>query len=115
MRKPTYSIKPAHIRIALAAMLLAILLLTNAIAADDSYEDLAKLITSNEDDRMDAQDLAFLLVTHNFDATPKGDHVEVKIGNSVYSLMPNASKPGLAEIKAPATLAERTTSTAEMT
>ena len=115
MRKSTYSIKPAHIRIALAAILLAIFLLTNSLAEDDSYEDLAKLITSNEDNRMDAQDLAFLLVTHNFDATPKGDHVEVKIGNSVYSLMPNAKKPGLAEIKAPATLAEKTISSAEIT
>lgn len=115
MKKPTYSIKPAHIRIALAATLLAILPLTNALAADDSYEDLAMLITSNEDDRMDAQDLAFLLVTHNFDATPKGDHVEVKIGNSVYSLTPNASKPGLAEIKASATAEEITTSPAEIT
>ena len=115
MRKSTYSIKPTRIRIALAAMLLAIFLLTNSLAADDSYEDLARLITSNEDNRMDAQDLAFLLVTHNFDATPKGDHVEVKIGNSVYSLMPNANKPGLADIKAPATVAEKTTSSAEIT
>jgi len=115
MRKLTYDIKPDHIRIALAAMLLAIFLLTNSLAADDSYGDLAKLITSNEDSRMDAQDLAFLLVTHNFDATPKGDHVEVKIGNSVYSLTPNANKPGLAEIKASATLAEKTTSPAEIT
>ncbi len=115
MRKSTYSIKPAHIRIAMAAILLAIFLLTNSLAEDDSYEDLAKLITSNEDNRMDAQDLAFLLVTHNFDATPKGDHVEVKIGNSVYSLTPNANKPGLAEIKASATGEERTTSPAEIT
>lgn len=115
MRKLTYGIKQAHIRIALAAMLLGILLLTNSLAADDSYEDLARLITSNEDSRMDALDLAFLLVTHNFDATPKGDHVEVKIGNSVYSLMPNANKPGLADIKAPATVAEKTTSSAEIT
>ena len=81
-----------------AGLVLDRLAIDPALAADDSYEDLARLITSNEDDRMDAQDLAFLLVTHNFDATPKGDHVEVKIGNSVYSLTPNASKPGLAEI-----------------
>jgi hypothetical protein len=87
-----------RICIALAAMLLAMTHLTNALATEYSHEKLADLINSNEDTRMDAQDLAFLLVTHNFDATPKGDHVEVKIGNSVYSLMPNANKPGLAEI-----------------
>jgi hypothetical protein len=31
-----------------------------------------ELITQNEDAQMTADDLAFFLVTHNYDATPKG-------------------------------------------
>jgi hypothetical protein len=46
----------------------------------------------------DYLDLAFLLVTHNFDATPIGDHVEVRINGSIYLVTPNAGKAGLADI-----------------
>jgi len=38
---------------------------------------------------MDVNDLAFLLVTHDFDAVPKKDHVEVRIDDTVYNLVPN--------------------------
>jgi len=98
MKRTISFIRPTAICSVLAAIMLTLLPLTNALALEGSYEALADLIANNEDDRMDASDLAFLLVTHNFDATPKGDHVEVKISNSVYSLIPNARKPGLAEI-----------------
>ena len=47
---------------------------------------------------MSTRDLAFLLVTHNFDATPDEDHVEVKMGRSVYKLVPNGRYAGLANI-----------------
>jgi hypothetical protein len=99
MKRFNEGIKPAAICSALTAIMLAMLPLTNALAAEGSYEELADLIANNEDNRMSASDLAFLLVTHNFDATPKGDHVEVKIGKSVYNLIPNSIKPGLADIK----------------
>lgn len=72
--------------------------LAESSAAGDSYQDLIKLITGNEDDRMSVQDLAFLLVTHNFDAVPRDDHVEVRIDGTVYKLKPNAGQPGLADI-----------------
>lgn len=98
MKRSTKGVRPTAICSALAAIMLALLPLTNALALEGSYEALANLIANNEDDRMEASDLAFLLVTHNFDATPKGNYVEVKIGNSVYKLIPNARKPGLADI-----------------
>ena len=47
---------------------------------------------------MSAQDLAFFLVTHDFDAVPKKDYVEVHLGNVFYKVVPNSSKPGLANV-----------------
>jgi len=47
---------------------------------------------------MGVKDLAFLLVTHDFDAFPKKDHVEVNIDGSVYKLVPNGQYPGLANV-----------------
>ena len=69
-----------------------------ASGASDDYSALMKLITDNEDSRMNAMDLAFLLATHNFDATPEGDYVIVKLEGTTYSLTPNGEKPGLAEV-----------------
>jgi len=67
-------------------------------SASTDYQDLLNLSNANEDVRINAQDLAFLLVTHNFDATPRGDHVEVRINGSIYMVTPNAGKAGLADI-----------------
>ncbi|MEI6104489.1 MAG: hypothetical protein WCP70_11140 [Methanothrix sp.] len=44
------------------------------------------------------KDLAFFLVTHDFDAVPKKDHVEVQIDGTVYKLVPNGQYPGLANV-----------------
>lgn len=63
-------------------------------AADNSA--LMELISQNEDSRMGARDLAFFLVTHDFDAVPKKDYVEVHIDDTVYKLVPNGQYPGLA-------------------
>lgn len=75
-----------------------VLPLAECSTAGDSYQDLLRLIAGNEDDRMSIQDLAFLLVTHNFDAVPKDDYVEVTIDGAVYMLKPNGGQPGLADI-----------------
>lgn len=63
------------------------------------YQDLLSLCNSNEDARMNVEDLAFLLVTHDFDAMPKGDYVEVRIDGSIYMAKPNAARAGLADIE----------------
>ena len=66
----------------------------SSAASDNSA--LMQLITQNEDSRMGVKDLAFFLVTHDFDAVPKKDHVEVRINDTVYWLIPNGQYPGLA-------------------
>ncbi len=62
------------------------------------YSDLLNLTMGIEDTRMNAQDLAFLLVTHDVDARPKDDYVMVKLNGTVYKLTPNKDLPGLAEM-----------------
>ncbi len=62
------------------------------------YSDLLNLTMGIEDARMNAQDLAFLLIIHDFDARPQDGYVIVKINSTVYKMTPNEDKPGLAEI-----------------
>jgi hypothetical protein len=81
----------AIVLILLASQPLATL---SSAAADNSV--LMKLISQNEDSRMGVKDLAFFLVTHDFDAIPKKDYVEVNIDDTVYNLVPNGQYPGLA-------------------
>jgi hypothetical protein len=68
----------------------------SSAAADKS--ELMKLISESEDPHISVNDLAFLLVTHDFDAVPKGDHVEVRLNNTIYKLVPNGRYPGLANV-----------------
>lgn len=81
-------------------LFLAVLMSMNSAGAitDNSLQGLNDLLTNNEDDRMTVQDLAFLLITHNFDAEPGDEFVTVRIEGSVYRLRPNGSVPGLADI-----------------
>jgi hypothetical protein len=67
-------------------------------AAVTGKSELINLITKNEDPNMNVNDLAFLLVTHDFDAIPKKDFVEVRVNKTVYKLVPNGPYPGLANI-----------------
>jgi hypothetical protein len=68
-----------------------------AYGSADSF-DLSKLISQNEDARMTAEDLAFFLATHNYDATPKDGFVQVKINDTIYKLVPNGAAHGLADM-----------------
>ena len=56
------------------------------------------MVKDNEDVRINAQDLIFLLATHGFDAVPKGSYVIVKLDQATYEMTPNGVKPGLADI-----------------
>jgi hypothetical protein len=67
-------------------------------ASSDSLSDLKSSISGFEDPRMGTEDLAFFLVSHGFDASPKGGFVEVDLGGHTYKLTPNGSAPGLAGI-----------------
>jgi len=68
----------------------------SSAAADNSA--LTNFISQNEDPRMGVKDLAFFLVTHDFDAFPKKDHVEVHMEGAVYKLVPNGQYQGLANM-----------------
>jgi hypothetical protein len=70
-----------------------------AFGENENISGLKNLITSFDDRGINSQDLAFFLVTHNYDATPAGNHVEVKLNGEVYLLTPNGDLPGLCDIK----------------
>jgi hypothetical protein len=68
-------------------------------ASDDSLSDLRSLTSGFDDPLINSEDLAFYLVTHDFDATPKGEYVEVDLAGSIYKLTPNGSAHGLCSIE----------------
>jgi hypothetical protein len=85
----------------LLAIMAACILMTcmnTACAASEDISELKKLISSNEDTRINSQDLAFFLATHNYGAVPKDDCVEVELNGRICKLIPNGNEPGLCEI-----------------
>jgi hypothetical protein len=71
---------------------------TAASAENDDLNSLWTLIASYEDSRICSTDLAFFLATHNYDAVPRGDHVDLFLGGTIYRLVPNGNAPGLCDI-----------------
>ena len=68
----------------------------SALGGDTS--DLERLIATNEDTRMDSQDLAFFLATHNYNALPRDGYVELNLNGYTRKLVPNGDEPGLCDI-----------------
>ena len=64
---------PNTICLMAALICVALVFAIPASGASDDYSALMKLIRDNEDSHMNAFDLAFLLASHNFDATPEDD------------------------------------------
>jgi hypothetical protein len=60
--------------------------------------ELMKQIFGDEDPLINVNDLAFLLVTRDFDAMPKGDYVEVHLNNTFLKLVHNGRYQGLANV-----------------
>jgi len=87
-------------RLSLAVIVISLASLLTMTLSADAVDDptLLKLVYQNEDSQIGSRDLAFFLVTHDFDATPYEDHVEVKMGRSVYQLVPNGRYAGLANV-----------------
>ncbi len=83
---------------AICLISLAIMLIPVS-ASNASISDLKSTVSAFEDAHMNAEDLAFYLATHNFDARPNGGHVEVNLGGSICKLTPNGSAPGLCSIE----------------
>jgi predicted small secreted protein len=82
--------------ITVACILMAVMNTASAMGEDIS--DLKKLISGNEDTRMNTQDLAFFLATHNYNAVPRDGYVELNLNGTIYRLIPNGKKPGLCDI-----------------
>ena len=67
-------------------------------SSGSDFSELKGLTSSFEDPKMSVQDLAFYLVTHNYDAAPRDDYVELQLDGVSYRLVPNGNKPGLCDI-----------------
>lgn len=85
--------------IVLACAMTAILSTVTVSAESDDLYSLRNLITFFEDSLINSTDLAFFLATHNYDAVPRGDHVDLKLNGKVYKLVPNGDAPGLCNIE----------------
>jgi hypothetical protein len=86
-----------------AMVLLSMIILSvlpTASASSSSLSDLKSLVSSFDDPNMGANDLAFYLASHGFDASPRGGFVEVDLGGHNYKLTPNGPAPGLCSIAA---------------
>ena len=68
-----------------------------ATGVADSKE-LIKIISQGCVTHMTANDLAFFLATHNFDATPKNGYVQVEINSAIYKVVVGSGNSGLANI-----------------
>ena len=88
-------------RYLLAIMAACILMafINTAFAMGEDISDLKKLISGNEDTRTNAQDLAFFLATHNYNAMPRDGYVELNLDGIICKLIPNGEKPGLCDIE----------------
>ena len=86
---------------AISLLLIVIMLaLPTVNASSDDLLDLKSSISAFDDPHMDTQDLAFYLVTHGFDVTPKNGYVEANLAGKIYKLTPNGSAPGICNIAA---------------
>jgi hypothetical protein len=72
--------------------------LNTASASGEDISDLNEIIANNEDTRMDSQDLAFFLATHNYNAMPRDGYVELNLNAKICKLVPNGDKSGLCDI-----------------
>jgi predicted small secreted protein len=84
--------------LAITAACILMAVTNTASAVGEDISDLKKLISGNEDTRMDTQDLAFFLATHNYNAVPRDGYVELNLNGKIYKLIPNSKKPGLCDI-----------------
>lgn len=91
-------IKEIRLYLVVIFVLLAFLSIAPISTGIADKSELMTQILGIEDPLINVNDLAFLLVTHDFDAVPKGDHVEVRLNNTIYKLVPNRRYPGLANV-----------------
>ena len=73
-------------------------LLHTALALGNDISELRERLFSFEDSKITVQDLAFYLVTHNYDAVPRDGYVELQLDGESYRLVPNGNAPGVCDI-----------------
>jgi hypothetical protein len=73
-------------------------LLYTAPASGNDISELRERIFSFEDSKINVQDLAFYLVTHNYDAVPRDGYVELLLDGEIYRLVPNGNAPGICDV-----------------
>ena len=84
--------------LAITAACILMTVMNTASAMGEDTSDLKKLISGYEDTRMNSRDLAFFLVTHNYNAVPRDGYVELNLNGITYKLIPNSEKPGLCDV-----------------
>ena len=84
--------------LAITAACILMAVMNTASAMGEDISDLKKLISGNEDTRMNSMDLAFFHATHNYNAAPRDGYVELNLNGTIYKLIPNSGKPGLCDI-----------------
>jgi hypothetical protein len=73
-------------------------LLHTALALGNDISELRERLFSFEDSKITVQDLAFYIVTHNYDAVPRDGYVELQLDGESYRLVPNGNAPGVCDI-----------------
>jgi hypothetical protein len=82
----------------MAALICVVFVPANpAFGAVAENRDLTETISQYHDTHMTVKDLAFFLATHNYNAMPKENHVQVIVDGTIYRAVPN-STTGLAEL-----------------
>ena len=82
----------------LIQIIILIGILLTATASGSDISELKGLISSFDDPKITVQDLAFYLVTHNYDAVPRDGCVELQLDRESYRLVPNGNAPELCDI-----------------
>jgi hypothetical protein len=93
-----YAIHPMIWMALLLLMSFSIGMIHTASALANDINELEERLSSFDDPKITVQDLAFFLVTHNFNAKPMGDYVELNLNGTIYKLIPNGKKPALCDI-----------------
>ena len=84
--------------LALSASII-VMSLNAASASSDDISTIKKLISSSNDHKMNARDLAFFLATHNYDATPKNGYVELELDGHAYKVTSDGNNPEICDMK----------------
>lgn len=80
-----------YLIISIASLVISALLITSS-AAGNGPDELKQLLSSLNDPKISVLDLAFFLATHNYDAKPAKDYVDLRLDGKAYKLIPNSDQ-----------------------